>query len=599
MRRRLATLLSIPLLAMGCGDDASTPAGDDTAAESSGGSVGPGTSPSSGGVTATGDTTGGTSDDSSGTDSSAETQGTDETGSTGGDDPPPAAGWYPGIPYPTDDLPGGIMPTLPEPNAQPGWPYDPISLELPETGSGDNVYVVSVDGNDGSAGNGGNGSVEAPRRTLPTGDLGASAHLYIIGQESAYGTVDFDIGDDDTWTCTGTADAPCFIVGIDAPRIGRRITLTDAEHVVVDGLSFVDTPTGGRPWGAFNIMFSRYVTVRNVEIRGDGSSSSGGSAMSIQGVEFLFSYRMRFHELGSWQSNPQDRDVHGWRPQYSNRYLWLIDSELFHLQGDGVQTGNSNNGGTQDQSSHYVYIAGNEFYENYENAIDNKNSYHVVISSNEIHDFFAAEGMGANSTAVILSNNSEGPWTGYHWALNNHIHDAGLAVRDSGSETDELNFAVGNLVHDVSTAFLQANNDPGREFWVVHNSVHGAQVNLDAFQPGNGSSLVVEANIFQGGEIDTMSEIDSTLRNNILFGVQVSGSWDTEDGNLDQDPLFADPGSGDLSLSAGSPGIDAFDTESPVFGIFEGLYGLDIRLDSAGTSRPAGTRWDIGATEQP
>ncbi|MGH1342448.1 MAG: hypothetical protein ACRBN8_12890 [Nannocystales bacterium] len=596
MRRRLATLLSIPLLAAACGEDSS--ATEDAASSSTGGSAGPGTSPSTDDQTSASATTGGSSEGAD-TESSTDAENSSETGSTGGDDPPPSSGWYPGIPYPTDDLPAGIMPTLPEPNAQPGWPYDPITLELPRLGSGDNVYVASVAGDDGTAGNGGNGSVDAPRRTLPTGDLGTSAHLYIIGDDSAYGTVDFDIGDDDTWTCTGSVDAPCFIVGIGTPRIGRRIALTNAEHVVVDGLSFVDTPSGDRPWGAFNINSSRYVTVRNTEIRGDGSSSSGGSAMSIQGVEFLFSYRMRFHELGSWESNPQDRDVHGWRPQYSNRYLWLIDSELFHLQGDGVQTGNSNNQGSQDETSHYIYIAGNEFYENYENSVDNKNSYHVVISGNEIHDFFASEGVGANSTAMILSNNSEGPWTGYHWALGNHVYDSGLAIRDSGSETDELNFAIGNVVHNVSTAFLQANNDPGREFWVVHNSVYGAQLNLDAFQPGNGSSLTVEGNIFHGGEIDTLGEIDSTLRNNILFGVEVSGSWDVEDGNLDQDPMFADPDSGDLSLSEASPGIDVFDTESAVFGLFEDLYGLDIRTDIAGTSRPAGQGWDLGAIEQP
>ena len=36
--------------------------------------------------------------------------------------------------------------------------------------------------------------------------------------------------------------------------------------------------------------------------------------------------------------------MHGWRPLYGNRYLWLIDSTLYHLQADGVQCGNSNNG---------------------------------------------------------------------------------------------------------------------------------------------------------------------------------------------------------------------------------------------------------------
>ncbi len=599
MQRWLTPLLTASFLLGGCGDDGATMPGADASGSSGGDSESNSTSGPSTETGTNGGSSGGVTTSPQETDGSTETGGSDETGSTGGDDPPPAGGWYPGIPYPTDDLPGGIMPTLPTPGTQSGWPYDPLTLELPETGSGENVYVVSVDGSDAAAGNGGSGTLDAPRRTIPTGDLGPSAHLYIIGQGSEYGTVDFDVGDDDAWTCTGTADQPCFIVGIDGPRIGRRLQIQGSEHVVVDGLSFVDTPNGGRPWGSLNIASSRYITTRNVELRGSGASSSGGSAMGIQDVEFLFSYRMHFEDLGSWETNPQDRDVHAWRPQYDNRYLWLIDSELFHIQGDGVQTGNSSNNGPQEASSHYVYIAGNEFYENYENAIDNKNSYHVVLSSNEVHDFFASEGMGANSTAIILSNNSEGPWTGYHWAIDNHVYAAGLAIRDSGSETDELNFAIGNVVHDVSTAFLQANNDPGRQFWVVHNSVFGAQVNLDVFQPGNGSSLVVEGNVFQGGEIDTMGEVDSTLRNNILFDVQVGGTWNVEVGNVAQDPQFADPGAGDLIPGPGSPAIDAFDAESEVFSLFEDLYGLDIRTDIAGTDRPAGARWDIGAYEQP
>jgi|GEM_PF-2243835 len=581
------------MLALGCGDDG----GADAQSSSSGGTGGTSasseaTESGSGPGTATSSTGGG--DETTGT----ETGGSDETGTTGGDDPPPAEGWYPGIPYPTDALPAGIMPTLPEPGAQPGWPYDPIEIELPELADGANVWVVSVDGDDGSAGNGGQGTVDAPRRSIPLGDLGASAHVFIVGQNSEHGIVDFDVGEDDSWTCTGTADAPCFIVGIDAPRIGRRLDLIDSEHVVIDSMSFVETPDEEqRRWGSLNIRSSRYVTVRNVELRGDGTNSRGGSGMSIDNTEFLFSYRMRIHELGSWETNASELDVHGWRPAYGNRYLWLIDSELYHLQADGVQCGNSNNPNPQADTSHYVYIAGNEFYENYENAVDNKNSYHVIISSNDIHDHYATEGMGANNTAMILSNNSEGPWTGYHWAINNHVYDSGLAIRDSGSEDDELNYAVGNIVHDVTVAFQQQNNAQSREFWVVHNSVSGADRNYDVFQPGNGSTTVVEGNIFVGGELDTMSDIQSILRNNILFGVQVDGAWDVEEGNLDQDPLFTDAAGGDLSLAAGSPAIDAVASESEVFATFESLYGLDIREDAAGAERPAGGAWDMGALE--
>lgn len=595
MKPWLALFLGVPLLIVGCGDDASPSAAETAPGESGSTGAAPtsGSSQGSSGTSVSGpETTDAGTNSTTGVDS-------DDTGSTGGD-PPPVAEWYPGIPYPTDDLPAGIMPTLPEPGAQPGWPYDPIELAVPELGTGDNVWVVSVDGDDGSAGNGGQGSVDAPRRSMPLGDLGSSAHLFILGAASPHGTVDFDVGEDDTWTCTGTPEAPCFIVGLDTPRIGRRIDVVGAEHIVIDGLSFTERPNDvDRRWGSLNIVDSRYVTVRNVELRGDGTNSRGGSGMSISGTEFLFSYRMRIHELGSWETNASELDVHGWRPAYGNRYLWLIDSELFHLQADGVQCGNSDNPNPQGDTGHYVYIAGNEFYENYENAVDNKNSYHVIISTNEIHDLFATEGMGANSTAVILSNNAEGPWAGYHWAINNHVYETGLAIRDSGSEAQELNYAVGNVIHDADAAFQQWNNNEGREFWVVNNSVYDAQTNFDVFQPGNGSTTVLEGNIFHGGEVDTISEIESVLRNNVLFGVTVAGDWDVEAGNLDQDPAYADPAGGDFTLSPGSPAVDAFDVESGVYTTFEQLYGLDIRVDPRGTSRPSGGAWDIGAFETP
>ncbi|MEM6995338.1 MAG: hypothetical protein AAF721_32815 [Myxococcota bacterium] len=537
------------------------------------------------------DTDDGTDTDDGGTDD-------DDTGDSG-DDGVDAEGWYPGIPYPTDDLPGGIMPTLPTPGAQPGWPYDPIELELPEPTDAANEYVISVAGSDQGAGNGGNGTMAAPRRTIPLGALPASAKLFIIGANSEYGTVDFDIGDDDSWQCVGTEGDPCFVVGIDGPRIGRRVAVQGSSHFVIDGVSMVDNGDG-RPWGSMNVVDSSYITVRNVEIRGNGQNSSGGSAMSLSNVEFMMAYRMTFHEIGSWETNATDLDVHAWRPAYGNRYLWLIDSELFHIQADGVQSGNSNYQGPQSEVSHYIYIAGNEFYENYENAIDNKNSYHVVMSSNEIHDFYAGQGAsGANGTAVIVSNNSEGPWTGYHWAVNNQIWNTSLALRDSGSESDERNFMVGNVIWNANTAILMANNGPNRESWVVNNTAFGASTAFDVGQPGSNASVFLHGNILHGGSLDTATQMTSELRDNILFDAQLDGQWDIDTGNLSEDPALVDPTAGDMSVAAGSAAVDGMSEPSEVYEIFDGLYGLDLREDLNGTPRPSGAAWDIGAVEAP
>jgi hypothetical protein len=89
------------------------------------------------------------------------------------------------------------------------------------------------------------------------------------------------------------------------------------------------------------------------------------------------------------------------------------------------------------------------------------------------------------------------------------------------------------------------------------------------------------------------------LEGNVLFGTTIQGNWDSEAGNLTSDPLLADPAGGDLSLGAGSPAIDAVANEDPIFALFEMLYGLDIRTDRAGQTRPAGAGWDVGALEAP
>lgn len=241
----------------------------------------------------------------------------------------------------------------------------------------------------------------------------------------------------------------------------------------------------------------------------------------------------------------------------------------------------------------------NEFYENYENALDNKNSYHVVFSGNSVHDFYAASGAsGANGTAIILSNNAEGPWTSHHWAINNRIWNTALAIRDSGSEIDEKNYAVGNVIWNATSAFTQANNAANREAWFVNNSVSGATSSVNVGQPGSNSSLVVRNNVFhRAGTLNTQSAVNSVLSGNVFFNTTVNGAWDVNTGNSTGDPLLRDPARGDMAPQAGSVAIGV-SNEDPVYSLFTSLYGLDIRRDHSGTSRPTGG-WDIGAVEVP
>ena len=279
---------------------------------------------------------------------------------------------YPGIPEPMDTLPSGLMPNLPDPGTQPGWPYDPRTIETPTPTGASEEYIISISGDDTSAGNDGKGTIDAPRRTIPEGFFPAGTKFFIYGDNSPYGTVDFNMGNETTLEFSCSAEEPCWWVGIDTPRIGRRINVENSQHLILEGLSFVDIPGGSRPFGQLALTNSEYITTRHLELRGDGSNSRGASVIPISDSRFVYSYDITIHSAGNWQCDSRQQnesclDVHGWRPSYRNQYLWLIDSHIYHLQGDSIQTGNSNNSNPQNEVSHYIYIAGNEFYENYEN----------------------------------------------------------------------------------------------------------------------------------------------------------------------------------------------------------------------------------------
>ena len=149
---------------------------------------------------------------------------------------------YPGIPHPTDMLPDGIMPQLPTPASRAGFAYDPCAIATPVLSDGAETWVVSVTGDDNSAGNTGRGTIAAPRRTIPFGNFDAGTTIFILGDNSPYGTVDFDIGEDEDATFACTEGAPCWIVGVDQPRIARRFGVVNSTHVLIDGLSMVQVP---------------------------------------------------------------------------------------------------------------------------------------------------------------------------------------------------------------------------------------------------------------------------------------------------------------------------------------------------------------------
>ena len=308
-----------------------------------------------------------------------------------------------GIPDPAGSVPAAIMPTLPSSGNQiSGYPYDPINTATPTWNNEANQYYIdSSAGNCDDSANSGRGSQSTPRCNLPniTGTrwtLGEGTQLFIAGDGAQYGN-DMDIN---YATMTGSADNPVWIIGVgdEKPRLRfSRFSWLQGTHVFFESVHFSNPGDNFRMYWNAATGPVEYFTFRNVECSGSDGTHSGRSrrCFSIGGTSsninrFLTFYNVDVHGLGRWQDDRNTGvDMHGFQMQKWTRYVWLLNSRVYHVQGDSIQCGNSQ-WFDYDYASrpHYVYIGNNEFYENYENAYDQKGCYHMVFSQNHIHDFY-------------------------------------------------------------------------------------------------------------------------------------------------------------------------------------------------------------------
>lgn len=542
-----------------------------------------------------------------------------------------AQAWsYIGIPYITDDVPAAIMPTLPTAaNMRSGWGYDPTQIANPTfTEASNQYYVDKATGNDGTAGNGGRGTVALPRETIPgiSGNvwtLAVDDQLFLVGDGNEYIVIGTDLRD---VIFPGTASQKVWVIGVGTTRpiiTVDRFWFSNSSHVIMDNIDFkaVDGILRIRTSeGTSATTGDHHMCFRHCRMYGNGvvQTASTNMAVMLKGYdinntsEFFCVYDCDIFDFGQWDYGlVESTDYSAITAKRYGRYFWIIENRCYHMQGDSfIPEGATWTSGTDfdDPSArmHYAYCAGNEFYENYEQAIDCKNSFHVIISENDIHDFFTAP-KTANSTAIILSNNTEGDHTSFHWALFNEITNNGAnrnatgttGIRDSGSEDGEINYAIGNRISYCETSMQVGNTNTNRESYFVDNSCYNADVQGFRTNQGNASAILrLHGNIFEDCTQVTLDDTFSSaqLTDNVLFNTTDSDTWDVDTGNVTGDPNFTDPANGDFNILTGSSAIDISD-EDAVYQDFEDLYGIDITVDASSTDRPASI-WDAGALEK-
>jgi hypothetical protein len=453
------------------------------------------------------------------------------------------------------------------------------------------------------------GTPAKPRLTVPE-NLPAGSVVEVHG-----GTYNYTIGAVIPLGGAGTTIQPIFIRGISSGAkalLAKPVRLT-GQYVIVENVDLNAWSTSNDC--GFEIGAGRHhVALRHSEVRNgpDATTSAvaiGGSSDSAK-AENIVIYDTVIHDNGDWQAT-YDQDHHGIGISSFAQNIWIVDNEMYHNSGDGIQINGSN------ASTHHVYVGRCTAWENKQCGFWSKYASDVIFSQNTAHNH-------------VPSDSSPGAGFGWQygpervWFLFNHSYDNTDGITGPSADfTGRSTYIVGNVIHDCSNVGINLWNNCS--IYVLNNTITSVGTGIDicgsqalyavnnviANMTGSGySHLVVDGNMssasraqynlfYQGGGAVRINWGWATQYNVAQFQANVAPPQ--AQANLEGNPLFASPSVDDYHVLIGSPAIDhatAAGIAQQVYNEFQTRYGLNIAVDFDGVPRPVGAAYDMGAYER-
>jgi hypothetical protein len=474
-------------------------------------------------------------------------------------------------------------------------------------------YIDSTDPNATNTTSNPYGSPSKPRRSIPM-DLPEGSVVEVHNSTTA------NQADECNITGVGTAEHPIFVRGVGMPRVpvwlgsGYR---GRSKYIIIEGISAYAGGVNARI--GTDVFDTSYISIRDCDFSSglDGSgrfSVSGGS--SANNVFHIVAYNNIIHDNGHWDINDPffddcpggsncDRDNGGIGVGSTKlSYVWIVDNEMYHNEFDGIQVG----GALAAYGPHYVYVGRNTAHHNKQSGFWIKTAYDVIFSENVAYGH-------------RVSSSAPGPGMGFQydpkrvWFLFNHVYDnaAGIICGSGNLGGREEFYFIGNVIHDVTSGFNLNGLNPPEPAMLVGNTIYNTEKGI-----ANGyysSKLDIVNNIIAnstyqiyfepGYNTPSLSTMSYNLLEgpiNILWGNTYTSLSEFQNATgkgadcIEGDPQFIDAENNDFHLQSTSPAIDS-GIESDVYQRFYDLYGIDIRKDIEGRTRPQGTGWDRGALE--
>jgi hypothetical protein len=151
----------------------------------------------------------------------------------------------------------------------------------------------------------------------------------------------------------GTNSMPIFVRGINMARINRTINLGyygNAEYIIVENMNASGFGVVGRSSG---VQFeNNHVVLRHSDIGNQGGVEFASYNENM--ISNIVVYNVSIHERGIWDPDlaEGDKDLHCIAVGSKVSYLWVLDSQMYHCEGDGIQI----NSGDYGNDTRFIYV---------------------------------------------------------------------------------------------------------------------------------------------------------------------------------------------------------------------------------------------------